>query len=80
MKTLIINGSPNGKKGNTEILCRRFIKGMQIQPEVRYVAGEDAQALATYMDGFDHWLFFFPLYVNAMPGIVKRLFEHMEPN
>jgi hypothetical protein len=54
--------------------------GMQTQPAIRYVAEEDAASLASYMDGFDCWLFFFPLYVNAMPGIVKRLFEHMRPN
>jgi multimeric flavodoxin WrbA len=80
MKTLIINGSPNGRRGNTEILNREFVKGMQNQPEIRYVAEEDAAALAAYMQGFDHWLFFFPLYVNAMPGIVKRLFERLTPN
>jgi multimeric flavodoxin WrbA len=79
MKTLIINGSPNGRKGNTEIMCRRFMMGMQTKPEIRYVAEEDAAALAAYMNDFDNWLFFFPLYVNAMPGIVKRLFEHMQP-
>lgn len=79
MKTLIINGSPNGKKGNSEILCRRFIQGMESQPEVRYVAEEDPAALAAEMDAYDHWLFFFPLYVNAMPGILKRLFEHLKP-
>jgi putative NADPH-quinone reductase len=80
MKTLVINGSPNGGRGNSEILCRHFIKGMQTPPELRYVIGEDAAALAADMDRFDHWLFFFPLYANAMPGIVKRLFEHMQPN
>jgi len=80
MKTLIINGSPNGRKGNSEVFCRKFIEGMQNPPEVRYVAEEKAPALAAYMEGFDCWLFFFPLYVNAMPGIVKRLFEHMHPN
>jgi multimeric flavodoxin WrbA len=77
MKTLIINGSPNGKKGNTEILSREFIKGMKIQPEIRYAVEENASALAAYMQGYDNWLFFFPLYVNAMPGIVKRLFEEL---
>ena len=80
MRMLIINGSPNGKRGNTEILSRRFMAGMQTPPEVRYVAEESAADLAVYMEGFDNWLFFFPLYVNAMPGIVKRLFEHMQPN
>ena len=80
MKTLIINGSPNGKKGNTEIFCRRFIQGMQHQPEICYVVEEDPATLARYMNNFDNWLFFFPLYVNAMPGILKRLFEHLDPN
>jgi len=77
MKTLVINGSPNGRNGNTEIICRQFIKGMNAPAEIRYVAEEDAATLAAYTEGFDRLLFFFPLYVNAMPGIVKRLFEHM---
>ncbi len=80
MKTLIINGSPNGQKGNTEIFCQQFIKGMQNQPEIRYVVKEDPAALASYMNDFDNWLFFLPLYVNAMPGILKRLFEHLSPS
>lgn len=80
MKTLIINGSPNGRKGNSEIFCRRFIRGMHGQPEIRYVVEEDPATLAAYMDGYDHWLFFFPLYVNAMPGILKRLFEQLNPS
>lgn len=80
MKTLIINGSPNGRKGNSEICCRRFMKGLQHQPDVRYVSEEDPAALAAAMNGYDHWLFFFPLYVNAMPGILKRLFEHLNPS
>lgn len=80
MKTLIINGSPNGRKGNSEIFCRRFIQGMHEQPEIRYAAEEDPAALAACMEAYDHWLFFFPLYVNAMPGILKRLMEHLNPD
>ena len=80
MKTLIINGSPNGRRGNTEILCREFIKGMQTPAKVMYIAENDETAAAEYMHDFTHWLFFFPLYFNAMPGIVKRLFEQLQPN
>lgn len=80
MKTLVINGSPNGRKGNSEIFCRRFVKGMHNPPEIRYVAEEDPAALAAEMEGYDHWLFFLPLYVNAMPGILKRLMEHLQPS
>jgi len=80
MKTLIINGSPNARKGNSDILCRCFVKGMSAQLEIRYAAEEDPRVLADYMDEFDSWLFFFPLYTNAMPGILKRLFEYMRPD
>lgn len=80
MKTIIINGSPNGRKGNTEIFCRQFIQGMNNQLEIRYASEEDPAVLAADMEGFDHWLFFFPLYVNAMPGILKQLFEHLNPS
>lgn len=80
MKTLIINGSPNGKRGNSEIICKRFMMGMKIQPDVRYIVEEDPVALATVMENYDCWLFFFPMYVNAMPGIVKRLFEYLKPS
>jgi len=80
MRTLIINGSPNGRNGNTEILSRQFIEGMRTPPEVRYVCAENPKELAAYMNEFDHWLFFLPLYINAMPGIVKRLFEQLRPD
>jgi len=77
---LILNGSPNGKKGNTEIFIRRFIEGFSGAPDIHYIADENPVELATRMNEYDSWLFFFPMYVNAMPGIVKRLFEHMQPD
>lgn len=80
MNTLIINGSPNGRNGNTEILSQKFIEGMQNKPEIQYICEMDPDILATNMNDYDSWLFFFPMYVNAMPGIVKRLFEHLKPN
>ena len=77
---VIMNGSPNGKKGNTEIFIRQFIEGFEKAPDILYIADEDPAALAAKMVEYDSWLFFFPMYVNAMPGIVKRLFEHMQPS
>lgn len=80
MKTILINGSPNGRKGNSEIFCRKFIQSMANPPEIRYAVEEDPGKLAADLNAYDHWLFFFPLYVNAMPGILKRLFEHLQPS
>ncbi len=78
MKTLILNGSPHAKSGNTEIFIRNFAKGLESPYEVRYVLQEDAEQLAEYLLQFDTVIIAMPLYIHAMPGIVMRLIEHMK--
>ncbi len=41
MRTLIINGSPKAKNGNTEIFIQKFINGMKSPCQISYVAKED---------------------------------------
>jgi len=79
MKTLIINGSPRGKNGNTEVFIRQFIVGAGQNYPVRYAAQEPAKDLAAATVQADTLLIFMPLYVHAMPGIVMKLFEQMTP-
>lgn len=79
MKTLIINGSPKAKNGNTEIFIQQFIKGAKTSYEIRYVANEDSQQLAEYMQQFNNIIVAMPLYIHAMPGIVMKLMGFMEP-
>lgn len=79
MKTLILNGSPHAEKGNTAIFISHFMKGLQQPCEVRCIAREDAATLARLAADYDTVLVAMPLYVHAMPGIVMKLFEHMEP-
>jgi len=79
MKTLIINGSPRGKSGNTEVFVRQFISGAGQDYPVRYAAQEPVKDLATAAAQADTLLIFMPLYVHAMPGIVMKLFEQMTP-
>lgn len=78
MKTLILNGSPHAKSGNTEIFIRNFVKGFKSPYEVRYVLQEDVEQLAQYILQFDTVIIAMPLYIHAMPGIVMRLIEHMK--
>lgn len=80
MNTLIINGSPNGGKGNTEIFIRQFLMGCQTPYEVAYAAKENPAFLAERLKEFDAVLFFIPMYVFAMPGIVMKLIEEMVPS
>lgn len=81
MKTLVLNGSPkkNKAESNTEMLAQHFIKGMKQPCEILRISEENPAALAEYMKSFDNIIIIFPLYVHAMPGIVMKLFEHMEP-
>lgn len=79
MSTLILNGSPNGAKGNTEIFIQQFMTGCAAPCDVAYVAKETPDALAASIASYDTVLFFMPLYVHAMPGIVMKLIEHMQP-
>lgn len=78
-KTLILNGSPHGKKGNTEIFIRKFLEGAKEPCPVRYVVQEDPAELAGDFANYDVILFFMPLYVHAMPGIVMEVIEQMQP-
>lgn len=79
MKTLIINGSPKGNRGNTELFIRQFMLGAGQEHEVRYAAKEPPQQLAEAIGQCEALLLFMPLYVHAMPGIVMKLFEAMKP-
>jgi len=79
MRTLVINGSPKGKNGNTEIFIQQFIAGMKVPCEICYVVNEDRLQLATYIKQFDTVIVAMPLYIHAMPGIVMKLIECMEP-
>lgn len=79
MNTLIINGSPKGKGGNTEAFIRQFILGAGQDYPVLYAVKEPVKDLAANAAQADTLLIFMPLYVHAMPGIVMKLFEQMTP-
>jgi hypothetical protein len=81
MRLSIINGSPRGKSSNTQKLLEHFIQGF-LETD-----GNSVEVLHSIKDrpGFtpegelfqnaERLLIAFPLYVDAMPGSVKALFE-----
>ena len=79
MRTLIINGSPKGKNGNTEWFIRHFNSGFKEPCKVCYAAKESGAHLASYIRHFDTVILVMPLYIHAMPGIVMKMLECMEP-
>lgn len=80
----IFNGSPRGAKGNTPIMLAKVAEGFtaaggQITETYHLVRQNN---LTDYRDAFaaaEAVLVGFPLYTDAMPGIVKTFIEALEP-
>ncbi len=81
MKTIILNGSPKGnsKQSNSRIFAEQFVSRMQAPCEIKCIAGSEPTQLARYAAGFDAIIIILPLYIHAMPGIVMKFIEEMQP-
>jgi len=84
MRLTVINGSPRGKGSNTRILTQAFIEGFMSIPGNSYQEyflnrkQEETELQRNFLNG-EALLIAFPLYTDAMPGIVKEYFELLEP-
>src|SRR6056297_1981494 len=47
--------------------------------EIKSIAGNDPKELALYVAGFDAIIIILPLYIHAMPGLVMKFIEELEP-
>ncbi|MBN3035966.1 MAG: flavodoxin family protein [Bacteroidales bacterium] len=79
----VINGSPRGKKSNTAILLGELLKGFcsvtgSFQLEEIYLNRpvKDGRLDQLFHES-DIMIIAFPLYTDAMPGIVKEFFEDL---
>jgi hypothetical protein len=79
MITIILNGSPKGKNGNSEIFIQKFLNGMKVPCEVRYISKENPKTLSEYVKDFDNIIIVLPLYIHGMPGVTMRFIEFLEP-
>jgi hypothetical protein len=84
MRLTIFNGSPRGKGSNTKILLEQFIKGYESIPgnnhEVFYLNRvKQVDSFAQAFGEAEVVLLAFPLYTDAMPGLVMAFIEALEP-
>jgi multimeric flavodoxin WrbA len=84
MQLLVINGSPRGKSGNTDIMLTQVVEGFKAQQEseVTWLHLNLSKTRVTAHEAFaeaDLVLLGFPLYTDAMPGIVKDFIESLQP-
>lgn len=81
----VFNGSPRGRKGNTPIMLDQFTQGFcasgqERSAEVYHL--NHLNDLERHTEAFGEAecvLLGFPLYTDAMPGIVKDFIERLEP-
>ncbi len=80
----LFNGSPRGRRGNTPILLDRLAQGFRSVPDrsVDLIHLNRTRESGRWLDAVAEaecvWLGF-PLYTDAMPGLVKGFIEHLEP-
>ena len=83
LRLTVFNGSPRGRKGNTPLMLEHFIKGFTSLPGRSYEMfhlshTHDAADFQQAFGQAECALLGFPLYTDAMPGIVKAFIESLE--
>jgi multimeric flavodoxin WrbA len=76
----LFNGSPRGRRSNSATLLKQFGKGFGGEMEMIHLARvkETDQAVAAFSRADCAWIGF-PLYTDAMPGVMKHFIEALEP-
>jgi NAD(P)H-dependent FMN reductase len=84
MRLTVYNGSPRGKAGNTEVMLSKVIAGFSsiTDPDLKIIylsSAKQRQEACKYFAQSDLVLLGFPLYTDAMPGLVKEFIESLAP-
>jgi NAD(P)H-dependent FMN reductase len=84
MRYCVFNGSPRGKSGNTDILLKKVVEGIECtgSPEIVWFHLNDArvrEAAPKIFRTADVAVLGFPLYTDAMPGLTKAFIEGLAP-
>ncbi|MBI4731257.1 MAG: flavodoxin family protein [Chloroflexi bacterium] len=76
----LFNGSPRGARGNTPIMLGEFAKGFGGETEMHHLiqVKQTGRFVQAFAEAECAWIGF-PLYTDAMPGVVKHFFEALEP-
>ena len=84
MKLTIFNGSPRGEGSNTKVFLEHFLNGFTQTPgnsfEAHYLKDTaEHSRFAGIFNQAEAVMLAFPLYTDAMPGIVKAFIEELRP-
>lgn len=84
MRYCVFNGSPRGKSGNTHILLKKVVEGIESTDSLEIIWFhlkdiQDREAATIAFRTADVALLGFPLYTDAMPGLTKAFIEGLAP-
>lgn len=81
MKISVFNGSPRGEQSNSRVIIKWLAEGMdkEISPKYLRKISEHAKYIEE-AEACEKILIVFPLYTDAMPGIVMKFFEGLYAN
>jgi NAD(P)H-dependent FMN reductase len=84
MRYCIVNGSPRGKSGNTAILLKSVVEGIESTGalDIVWFHLNDIRAREAAPKAFrtaDVFVLGFPLYIDSMPGLAKAFIESLAP-
>ena len=79
-RLVLFNGSPRGRKGNTPLMLEQVATGFGRPTETYHLVRmkETSQMVEAFAQA-ECALLGFPLYTDAMPGLVKHFIEALEP-
>ena len=85
MKLTIVNGSPRGRKSNSDRILEWLLADIKDISDFFYekiyaVDIKDRESQIETLKDSDSIVVIFPLYTDCMPGITKDFFENMENN
>ena len=82
MKLGIVNGSPRGKKSNSDKILNWLTANIKNEIEINeiYTINKNTQEELSLLFESDYIVFIFPLYTDSMPACTKAFMEKMEQN
>lgn len=81
MKLVVINGSPRGKKSNSNTIISWFENTLKDVMEIKVfyaLMADTHQAAVDSIEDNDTILIIFPLYIDSVPYVLKAFIEEMD--
>ena len=79
-RLVVFNGSPRGRRGNTPLMLEQFAAGFARPVETYHLVRlHETEDMLQAFANAECVLLGFPLYTDAMPGVVKRFIEALAP-